>query len=115
MSFCNETEQKVKGSRMGLRSASTQLVMHIRRFCHRESTRVRTLLQGNNKEGVFGHPSKASTTRKIGACPSSFTTSFKVQTTDKCIIAGILRTTCMFQIEIGENVMVGIRLATKLD
>jgi len=90
-------------------------VTHICRFCCRESTRVRTLSRGDNKEDVFGHPSNASTTRKIGAYPGSFTTFFKVQTIDKCIIAGILRTTCVFQIEIGENVMVGIGLATKLD
>jgi len=40
---------------------------------------------------------------------------YALQTTDKSIIAGMLRTARVFQIELEKNVIVGIGLATKLN
>src|SRR6266850_4167111 len=83
-SSCNEIERKDLGSRTTLMSASGRLVTHIRKFGCCESTslskRIRTFWRGDDKAEVFGHSSKPSTIRKMGACRGSFTMSFKQQT-----------------------------------
>ena len=74
LSSCKETERKVKGSRVGLISFSGRLVTQMRRFGDFESTRSsrnpKTWSRWDGRD-VFGHSSKASTTRYIGACPGT--------------------------------------------
>src|SRR6266850_1615328 len=83
-SSCNEREREVRDSKIGFMSALDRLATHIRRFVNCESIRssksVKASPRGEDREDVLGHSPKASTTRKIGACLGTFSTSFKQRT-----------------------------------